>query len=187
LRRGIRRCSGSRALGSGTRRSQHWDRLRVSGLHRSARLCSTCLLRSTPGLLWPTLCRLLWTAAAIQASLPPGTSLSPLLLLLLIHHARHGPISLATHCFRQRYDSRSSPCRVEFRAVVKPSRLRPVTDAPRSWLSISCDRLAMLLAIAPNVSRSGCTGGTRRPGRVYLPVMTLGHPGTPQTDYPRAK
>ena len=44
----------------------------------------------TPGLLQPTLCGLLRSAAAIQASLSPGTPLSSLLLLLLISHERHG-------------------------------------------------------------------------------------------------
>ena len=84
LRCGIRRRSGSRALGSGTRRRQHWDRLRVSGLCRSPHLFATCLLCSTPRLLQLTLCRLLRSAAATQASLSPGPPLSSLLLLLLI-------------------------------------------------------------------------------------------------------
>jgi hypothetical protein len=84
LRCGIRRYSGGRAPGSGTRRSQHWDRLRVSRLRRSTNLRATCLLRSAPSLLQPTLCRLSPRTPAIQASLSPGTSLSLLLLLLLI-------------------------------------------------------------------------------------------------------
>ena len=89
LRCGIRRCSGGRALGSGTRRGQHWDRLRVSRLHRRANLRATCLLRPAPSLLQSTLCRLWPLTAAIPASLSPGTTLSPLLLLLLIRPRLH--------------------------------------------------------------------------------------------------
>jgi len=84
LRRGSCRSSVGRAPGSGARRSQHWDRLRVSRLRRSAHLRAPCLLRCASSLLRPTLCRLRPPTAAISASLSPGKTLSPLLLLLLI-------------------------------------------------------------------------------------------------------
>jgi hypothetical protein len=105
---GIRRCSGGRALGSRTRRSQLWDRLRVSGLHRRARLCATRLLRSAPGLLLRTLCQLRTAAATAPASLSSGTSLSSLLLLLLISPWPAGS-ALPPTAFAIGYDSRYSP------------------------------------------------------------------------------
>ena len=89
LRCGICRSFGDGVSGSGARRSQHWDRLRVSRLRRSANLRATCLLRPAPSLLQSTLCRLWPLTAAIPASLSPGTTLSPLLLLLLIRPRLH--------------------------------------------------------------------------------------------------
>jgi hypothetical protein len=131
---GIRRFSGGRALGSGTRRrSQHWDRLRDSGLHRSARLCATCLLRSTPGLLQRTLCRLLRTLASIQASLSPGTPLSSLLLLLLIPPCmpRRARSALPPIAFASGYDSGSS---------LIPRRPAKLLETPRPWPPLALDR-----------------------------------------------
>ena len=83
LRRGIRHRAGGPTVGPGARWGQYWDRLRISRLYRSARVCSTRLLRPARRLLQRSLCSV-WTASTpLQASLSPCATLSALLLLLL--------------------------------------------------------------------------------------------------------